>query len=287
MSRDQFSGELNNPSSSSDSLPGEETLCPEVMALIPAYSLGATDPDERSLVNNKLADCPQAAQELAAYTALSEALLYSAHPVQPPAGVEDQLRRALGQTGVRPQSVAKSTPTATSGWSRRWRWSAMWSAAAAAIILLLITLDLFSIQQILAWRTAYQTLLQQNNELSQEEKSIYILLASDERQTIDLPAIQPESEFSAEVLWTPEVDLAMLYVTAFPALPKDQVYQLWLVYNGQRNSAGTFTVDQRGNGVLVFLITQPLDQTEIIGITPEPVGGSPGPTGAPVARRRL
>jgi hypothetical protein len=79
----------------------------------------------------------------------------------------------------------------------------------------------------------------------------------------------------------------MLYAKEFPQLQPDQVYQLWLTDNGERESGGLFTVDQNGTGVLVFPVTRPMDSLDSMGITPEPAGGSPGPTSRPVVRRQF
>jgi anti-sigma-K factor RskA len=121
----------------------------------------------------------------------------------------------------------------------------------------------------------------------QQENEMYVLLASAGRQTIELPATQETSPANAAVLWDPDVNVAMLYAKAFPPLAPNQVYQLWLTTNGQRTSGGLFTVDQSGTGVLIFPIAGPLDSLDSMGITPEPAGGSPGPTSPPVVRRRF
>ncbi len=52
------------------------TICERLRELIPAYSLGATDAEETEFVKVHLADCPEAAAELAEYTRLAVALLH-------------------------------------------------------------------------------------------------------------------------------------------------------------------------------------------------------------------
>jgi anti-sigma-K factor RskA len=53
----------------------------------------------------------------------------------------------------------------------------------------------------------------------------------------------------------------------------------WLIENGQRTSGGVFSVSQEGYGSLRVSSPQPLSNYSAFGITVEPVGGSPGPTG--------
>ena len=61
--------------------------CERVLALIPAYSIGATDPDDEAFVKSKLAECPEAASELAGYMKLAESMYYSAPPTPVPSSL--------------------------------------------------------------------------------------------------------------------------------------------------------------------------------------------------------
>lgn len=71
-----------------------------------------------------------------------------------------------------------------------------------------------------------------------------------------------------------------LIVYDMPALQSDRVYQLWLIdASGNRTSGGTFTVDEQGRGWLLVRSPKALRQFQAVGITVEPEGGSPRPTG--------
>jgi anti-sigma-K factor RskA len=243
--------------------PGESakptSLCEQITAALPAYSIGATDPEEEALVQAGLAACPQAADELAGYAALAAALHQSVAPVQPPSRLEAQLRAAIRQpVGTRPRQSAQH---------QSWRWAIMWRAAAVAAILLLT---------IFCWYA-----LEQNRQLRRP------VVATTLRQAIELPPAQAQSNASAQVRWDPESQVALLYANAFPPLQPDQVYQLWLNRDGVRQSGGLFTVDEDGAGLLLFPVDGPLDTLDAMGVTQEPAGGSPGPTGQPVVRRRF
>jgi anti-sigma-K factor RskA len=284
MTVDQFPNEIDESHPPEHGGELTDARCDEIIALIPAYSLGATDPEESALVRARLAACPEAVHALAEYATLTAALLYSAPPVSPPARLENQVRRAVGQPLARRLSLPA---TRTPGRRHGWRWTITGLAAAATAILILVGLNFYWIRQNQVLRQAYEQLVSQQQRQEQEEQDMYVLLASAGRQTIDLPAAQENSEANAAVLWDPDVSVAMLYAKAFPPLAPDQVYQLWLTANGQRASGGLFTVDQGGTGVLIFPITEPLDSLDSMGITPEPAGGSPGPTSPPVVRRRF
>ena len=72
---------------------------------------------------------------------------------------------------------------------------------------------------------------------------------------------------------------ALLLVLNLPPLPPDQVYQVWLIKDGQKHDAGTFTVDSTGFGQAVIIPVAPVEIFEVIGVTAEPAGGSADPTG--------
>jgi anti-sigma-K factor RskA len=73
-----------------------------------------------------------------------------------------------------------------------------------------------------------------------------------------------------------------LVVEHAPALDPGYQYQLWLIQDGKRTSGGVFSVDEQGYGVLEVNAQQPLDSFPAFGVTIEPEGGSPGPTGIKV-----
>ena len=75
---------------------------------------------------------------------------------------------------------------------------------------------------------------------------------------------------------------ALLSVYNLAPLPRDQVYQVWLLKGDERYSGGVFTVDSTGFGLGVVVPAAPLAEFDAIGITVEPAQGSGGPTGTHV-----
>jgi anti-sigma-K factor RskA len=71
----------------------------------------------------------------------------------------------------------------------------------------------------------------------------------------------------------------MLVASELPRLEPDRTYQVWLRGKDGVVSAGLLRVDDRGTGYAVLDPSVPLDQFETVGISVEPVGGSPQPTG--------
>ena len=80
---------------------------------------------------------------------------------------------------------------------------------------------------------------------------------------------------------------ALLYFLNLPPLPPFQVYQLWLIKNGQMYSTAIFTVDSTGFGQAVIIPVTPFTEFDGAGVTIEPAGGSTGPTGVSVLKGDL
>ena len=94
---------------------------------------------------------------------------------------------------------------------------------------------------------------------------------------------------SARLSMVPARNAAVLVAYDLPPLARDAAYQLWATLGGGApSSAGTFDVDERGQGVLMIdLHERQLDQAFAVAVTREPVDGSPEPTGPEVLTGRL
>lgn len=266
--------------------------CDTVAALVPAHSIGATDDDEANIVHTLLADCPQAAGELAHYSQLAELLLYSAPPVIAPPAVAARLRNAMtapNLPGIRPPLLPGHTlGSGAIGYdgldsgkikksSRRWSFSYLTTVAATLLLLALNGTLLVQNRQLQTRQTALA------NELAQQNRAL-ILLSAEAPEEVELFDPDGATAAQADILWNTSLGIAVVYVRAFPTSQPDQAYQIWLNQGDLKTSAGLFQVDDSGMGLLVFPLQQSLDLYDSIGITPEPQTGSPGPTAPPVVR---
>ena len=80
---------------------------------------------------------------------------------------------------------------------------------------------------------------------------------------------------------------ALLVVVGLPPLPRNEAYQIWLIKNGQKYSAGLFSVDSTGYGQAIVVPLNPFTWFDGVGITIEPAWGSDGPTGTNVLKGDL
>jgi anti-sigma-K factor RskA len=87
---------------------------------------------------------------------------------------------------------------------------------------------------------------------------------------------------TGKLLISMDGEYGTLVVDGLPPLDAGHQYQLWLIRDGQRTSGGLLTVNAHGYGVLEISAPEPLVRYPSLGVTIEPMGGSPGPTGEKV-----
>jgi len=258
----------------------DRELCHQVLALIPAYALGAADPEEVLLVQKGLARCPEAAAALAGYTGLAEQMLFSAPPVAAPDHLADRLQAALSaQASPAPvRVVPQKRQRSPLNWS--WPSPALGFAAMALALLLLIASNFY-------WNNRFHELARQQAILQrqwQEQTTLVALLRAGHMQRLELATAGDGARPAARavVMYEPNAPQALLYAEDFPSLAPGQTYQLWLIQGETRTSGGLFQVDAAGYGLLLIDAPQKLGSYDRLGVTPEPAGGSPGPTAPPV-----
>jgi hypothetical protein len=104
-----------------------------------------------------------------------------------------------------------------------------------------------------------------------------VLTSASDLRWVRLPASQQDTDASAVLLWNTESKIGLLYVRGFPRLSAGKTFQLWLTKGEERASAGTFRVDEDGNGALLFNINDGIDKYTWARITEEPADGSTQP----------
>jgi anti-sigma-K factor RskA len=108
--------------------------------------------------------------------------------------------------------------------------------------------------------------------------STFVLTSASDLRWVRLPPSQQNADAAAVLLWNSESKIGLLYVRGFPELSAGKTFQLWLTKGEDRASAGTFRVDEDGNGALLFNITDAIDKYTWARITEEPADGSSEPS---------
>lgn len=111
--------------------------------------------------------------------------------------------------------------------------------------------------------------------VQQQQDRITGLLTAPDARTASGPVTGGSAV--ATVVWSKSQDTAGLLVSAMPVLKAGTTYQLWFNDGGTMRPAGLMTA---GSGAT--LLTGPVNGAIGIGVTVEPDGGSPQPTGGAV-----
>lgn len=236
-----------------------------VQELIPAYALGCLDHEDSVLVSQHLAACPACQTELQTYQGVVAQLALAA----PQAAPSPELRRRL--MSRLPASPAVGLPPAQSGWRRRWanlrpHLALVWGAASTVLIVLLAASNL------LLWQRMNQ--LQTNQTLTG-------------MRAIPLTSTSAAPGGAGYVIIGADGQNGALVVDNLPVLDPQHQYQLWLIHEEQRTSGAVFSVDESGYGGTRIKAPGSLFEYSSCGVSIEPAGGSPNPTGERVLSGNL
>lgn len=247
------------------------SICDELEELIPAYVLGALSGDERARVEKHLAECANLSELVTSYGRVADLLPHAATPVQPRAELK---YRVLAAT------VSKKREAFT--WSSFFPRFLRSPAFALVAVLLVVALGVWNIalQNQMAEQKAFEQRVLA--ELSRQRDFLNVIAYSDEKPK-RLQGTEAAAHAAGRLYGAPNENTFALILNDLPPLPPGQVYQVWLIDpEGKRTSGGTFRVDERGRGWLWGRAANALDQYRAVGITIEPLGGSPQPTGVRV-----
>jgi anti-sigma-K factor RskA len=259
--------------------------CDEVLELLPLLAIDALDIDERDVLEDHLVSCNLCLAEAATYADTAAVIALALPQAEPSPELKDRLLA----TARRPFAIP-APPLGAGGsdapqgvtWLRAWRISASGLVAAVALVLaigsLLWALNLKA--QVDAQSGQIATL----TERAQNYQRVASVLQAADTQTRMLSGTNSAPEAFGRVYVDPESGEGMLMVRGLPPLPQGRSYQLWVVgSDGMRESAGVLTwTDRQGNGYTLIKCPDKLARWQSFGVTQEPAGGSPGPTGARV-----
>ena len=225
-----------------------------VRELLPAYALGALEAAEATDVARHVTGCPECRAELSDFERLADALALAVPEAAPPAALRGRLlaavqrEQAQGSRGAGEQghSSPPRLPRSRAVLRQRKALPVYGLLALAAIVL-----------GGLLWAAV--------GRLAMGE-AVVTLAPSDVA-----PSAAGELRFGGGG--------ATLEVVGLPVLPPAQQYQLWVVRDEQRASGAIFSVNGNGWAEVPVTLDYPAAEYDRFGITIEPTGGSPGPTG--------
>src|SRR5215831_855671 len=239
--------------------------CDHYEELLADYALQALELDAVPDVTAHLSTCAHCRATLAAYAAVLDQLAQAVPQHEPPAALGARLR-AAALDGPR-------RPPRRSPWGRRGA-----VLLTAANVVLCLGLGWWSWQVQRAAAVVQQRWQEQQRQVAQQRQAFTLITAPETRPVV-LRSDQAASPARGVLLLEPTAPTALLIVQDLPPLPPDRAYQVWWVGGErQRDTGGVFRVDAQGFGLWHLTVPRPVTAYQRVGITQEPVGGSPGPT---------
>jgi anti-sigma-K factor RskA len=236
--------------------PSLANLPDDIVEAIAAYALDALPPEEEARVVTYIAAHPEADALLEEYRSIVGLIPYAAAPSAPPPYVRDGVLRSI--RGEQSRKRRRLMPPV--------RYRFVSAFAACALLLLLV------------WNIGLQ--VRTAPAPANPNAPISDILSAQGLMTF---AMDPQSDApnaSGRVYLTPDLSQAAMAVWKLPPLPSDRTYQLWFRLDDQtRVSITTFSVDEKGAAVVRLTVPQMSHPYVQCGITLEPRGGSPQPTG--------
>lgn len=238
-----------------------------------AYALNALGEAERREFETAMRESEQLRDEVTELTDTAVELGMSVPAIEPPAALRASILDAVARTPqlppVEPRSAtprgAEPGPAELKARSR-WSGSLVRIASVAAAVVLIAALGL-----------TVRAGLQAQSDLTTASQINQIQAASDAaHQTVDI-----SGGGTATVVWSLELRQAAVLIDGIKGLPAGSTYELWYMdAAGAATPAGTFEPAEDGRRSIVLAGT--MDAGDTIGVTVEPAGGSPAPTGDPL-----
>ncbi|MFI0719349.1 anti-sigma factor domain-containing protein [Streptomyces sp. NPDC021224] len=230
----------------------------DLHTLTGAYALGAVSGPEERAFRHHLAECGACRQEVREFTETAARLAMAVAEV-PPAAMRERVLAALPAVRQLPPDAPAPRPP-----RRRWRLSHLALAACLAV-------------------TAVATGL----ALDARHRADVAVRAEQRAAELNAVTTAPDATFhtgpltgggTATVVSSPTLGRSAVLFHDLPDLPDSRVYELWYRRAGTMAPAGLLPARPAGTALL--------DGTpagaDAVGITAEPPGGSPAPTGPPL-----
>jgi anti-sigma-K factor RskA len=218
------------------------------------------------LLEEGCSECERLVPEL---RAAGTALAVSAPPIEPRAGLRDEILASIGPSR---------------GTARRTTSAAAWAlAAAAAVLFVLVLFDDARLRREREELRARNADLAGRVEASRTELSRRDLRArvmeSDDVRMLFLGGQAPQPKAHGRVFWSEGAKRGVLVAGNLEPLPPDRQYQLWVFVDGKPVDAGVFDVDPAGRALFESKDLAAVRSAENFAVTVEPRGGVPQPTG--------
>ena len=281
---------------------------PQIEELLPFYALDALNDEDKELVEAYLKEHPEARQQIEEMESAVAALPYGVQPVDPSPHSKVALMRrvAADQRATSSMRKQESRPRVMR-LGNIFQAFSMGVAIVAIVWAVILNTQLAQLRNevltlrnaIVAQANSLEQIDELRNEVSTLRKAVVAQANSLEQinQSVDqinaklpqeIPAavvtislrgtdVQPQAQ--GQLIVDPNSESAVLVIAGLDQLEAGKTYQVWLIDGGTPVSAGLLTVDEKGQGVFIVTSEAAIGSFNALGISIEPQGGSPQPTG--------
>ena len=253
----------------------------QIEELLPFYALDALTEEERILVEEYLAEHPEARQKLEEMTDTVSALARGVSRVEPsPRAKKALMGRVAADVKARARASRQQQPFLSFLGGMRGenilRAFTLGIATLAIVWVIMLNVELARLRNQIA--TLNDALVAQSNSLNQIIASLPQATPSNVI-TVSLKGTDVQPQAQGQLIADPNSQSAVLVIAGLPPLEPGKTYQVWLIDGGTPVSAGLLTVDENGQAVFLVTSEEAIGSFNSLGISVEPKGGSLQPTG--------
>jgi hypothetical protein len=242
--------------------------------LAAVFALESLTPEENADYLDHLNRCQLCPQLVLQFRETADLLPYTLDEEATSSGLKNRvLTQARADIeGASPPRQPSSTRAP--GAFLRWRWPGWLSPAPAAAIAFLLLV----VAGLAGWNIALSGQLNaQNSALGQQSRLLESIALG--ARLVTVPGTDSAPDAGAVLVLDPELGSAYLIVRGLPQPPAGMEYQVWRI-GGEGDAPqgiGTFGVSRPGGQVVT--VTADFSGATALGVSLEPAGGSPAPTG--------
>ena len=255
---------------------------PRIEELLPFYVLDALTEEEKELVESYLAEHPEARAQVQDLQSGASALPYGVSPVEPPRHVKESLMaRIASDVQVQAQARERSSGRASGPPTRRGiKFDDIFRVLSLGAATIAIVWAFFLNAQIARLQNEIAAL---NHQVAVQSQSLEQIMANlnqmDNVVTVSLSGTDVQPGAQGQLIADPKERSAVLVISGLPPLEPGRTYQVWLIAGNNPVSAGLLAVDEHGQSFLIVKSDADIGSFKSLGISIEPEGGSPQPTG--------
>ena len=252
--------------------------------LLAFYALEALNEAERLKVEDYLASHPGAKASLEGSSHVVAALPHDADPVEPSPAVKKKLMERVhadAQTRFGSNGRSQIRNIMLPGSGRR-----LPQALAALCLLIAIAAGTWALElnREIGQLKTQVALLQQKVD---NTGTVLAHLTAPQSQTFSISGTEQKPGARGQFIVDTGTGSSVLVVSGLEPLTSEQTYEFWLIKDTSAMPAGLFTVDQQGRAILQVPQSSGSPDYNAIGVSIEPQGGSPQPSGTVVMLGKL